>query len=124
MRVLKKILIVILPFILISESRSHGITEPQHGGIVKVVGDVSLELVKNGNHVKVYILDDVATDTSGMSGKLKVENDGGKNQYSLTPIKDSGLEALGVSIPSGSKVLAIIVKADGYSKIAGKFQIE
>ncbi|MDC0054268.1 hypothetical protein OAK05_08405 [Gammaproteobacteria bacterium] len=59
-----------------------------------------------------------------MSGKLKVENDGGKNQYSLTPIKDSGLEALGVSIPSGSKVLAIIVKADGYSKIAGKFQIE
>lgn len=124
MHALKKILIVILPFILISESRSHGITEPQHGGIVKVVGDVSLELVKNGNHVKVYILDDVATDTSGMSGKLKVENDGGKNQYSLTPIKDSGLEALGVSIPSGSKVLAIIVKADGYSKIAGKFQIE
>ena len=124
MRALKKILIVILPFRLISESRSHGITEPQHGGIVKVVGDVSLELVKNGNHVKVYILDDVATDTSGMSGKLKVENDGGKNQYSLTPIKDSGLEALGVSIPSGSKVLAIIVKADGYSKIAGKFQIE
>lgn len=124
MRVLKKILIVILPFILISESRSHGITEPQHGGIVKVVGDVSLELVNNGNDVKVYILDDVATDTSGMSGKLKVENDGGKNQYSLTPIKDSGLEALGVSIPSGSKVLAIIVKADGYSKIAGKFQIE
>tara|TARA_B110001450_G_scaffold164555_1_gene153429 strand:- start:22834 stop:23208 length:375 start_codon:yes stop_codon:yes gene_type:complete len=124
MRVLKKILIVILPFILISESRSHGITEPQHGGIVKVVGDVSLELVNNGNDVKVYILDDVATDTSGMSGKLKVENDAGKNQYSLTPIKDSGLEALGVSIPSGSKVLAIIVKADGYSKIAGKFQIE
>lgn len=124
MRALKKILIVILPFILISESRSHGITEPQHGGIVKVVGDVSLELVNNGNDVKVYILDDVATDTSGMSGKLKVENDAGKNQYSLTPIKDSGLEALGVSIPSGSKVLAIIVKADGYSKIAGKFQIE
>ncbi|MDG1783130.1 MAG: hypothetical protein P8H52_06010 [Porticoccaceae bacterium] len=124
MRALKKILIVILPFILISESRSHGITEPQHGGIVKVVGDVSLELVNNDNHVKVYILDDVATDTSGMSGKLKVENDEGKNQYSLTPIKDSGLEALGVSIPSGSKVLAIIVKADGYSKIAGKFQIE
>ena len=124
MRALKKILIVILPFILISESRSHGITEPLHGGIVKVVGDVSLELVNNDNHVKVYILDDVATDTSGMSGKLKVENDEGKNQYSLTPIKDSGLEALGVSIPSGSKVLAIIVKADGYSKIAGKFQIE
>ena len=124
MRALNKILIVILPFILISESRSHGITEPKHGGIVKVVGDVSLELVNNGNHVKVYILDDVATDTSGMSGKLKVENDEGKNQYSLTPIKDSGLEALGVSIPSGSKVLAIIVKADGYSKIAGKFQIE
>ncbi len=33
----------------------------------------------------------MAVDTSGMSGKLKVENSVGKNEYVLTPIEDSGL---------------------------------
>jgi len=124
MHTLIKTLIAIIPFVLAAQSHAHGITEPQHGGIVKVVGDISLELVNGEDRVRVYILDDVAVDTSGMSGKLKVENSDGKSQYALTPIEDSGLEARGASIPSGSKVLAIIVKADGYSKIAGKFQIE
>ena len=124
MRTLIKSLITIIPFVLTAQPHAHGITDPQHGGIVKVVGDVSLELVSGEDRVRVYILDDVAVDTNGMRGKLKVENSAGKSQYVLTPIEDSGLEAKGVSIPSGSKVLAIIVKADGYSKIAGKFLIK
>ncbi len=124
MRIQIKTLIAMISLVLTVQSHAHGITEPQHGGIVKVVGDVSIELVNGEDHVRVYILDDVAMDTSGMSGKLKVENSAGKSQYALTPIEDSGLEAKGASIPSGSTVLAIIVKADGYSKIAGKFQIE
>ena len=115
---------MMIPFVLAAHSHAHGITEPLHGGIVKVVGDISLELVIGEDSVRVYILDDVEVDTSGMSGKLKVENSTGKSQYALTPIEGSGMEAKGTSIPSGSKVLAIITKADGYSKIAGKFQVK
>lgn len=124
MRMLLKIFFTIIPLLLSLQSHAHGITDPQHGGIVKVIGDVSLELVRGPENVRVYILDDVMVDTSGMSGKLKVENSAGKSQYPLTPIENGGLEAQGAQIPSGSKVLAIIVKADGYSKIAGKFQIK
>ncbi len=124
MRTLMKTLIAMIPLILAVQSHAHGITEPQHGGIVKVVGDISLELVNGKDRVKLYILDDVAVDTSGMTGKLKVENSTGKSEHALTPMKDSGLVAEAVSIPSGSKVLAIITKADGYSKIAGKFQVD
>ncbi len=124
MRTLLKTLIAMLPLILALQAHGHGITEPRHGGIVKVVGDVSLELVKGDNKVKVYILDDEPVDTSGMSGKLKVEDSSGKSEYELEPIEDSGLVAEGASIAAGSEVLAIITKADGYSKIAGKFKVE
>jgi len=124
MRSLLKTLMAMMPLILVLQAHAHGITEPQHGGIVKVVGDISLELVAGENEVKIYILDDAPWDTSDMKGKLKVEDAGGKSEYELTPIGESGLRAGGVSLAAGSTVLAIITKADGYSKIAGKFEIE
>lgn len=124
MRNVLKILIAMIPLMVALQGHAHGITEPQHGGIVKVVGDISLELVNGDGQVEIYILDDEPWDTSGMSGKLKVETAGGKSEYTLIPIADSGLKAEGVSLGAGAKVLAIITKPDGYSKIAGKFEIE
>jgi len=117
-------LVAMISLLLSLQSHAHGITEPQHGGIVKVVGDISLELVKGDNQVEIYILDDSPWDTSGMSGKLKVETSEGKTEYQLIPIEGSGLKADGVNLSAGAKVLAIITKPDGYSKIAGKFEIE
>lgn len=116
--------LITLPLVLAGQGHAHGVTEPRHGGIVKVVGDVSLELVNGGGQVRVYILDDTAVDTSGMTGKIKVESSAGESEYVLTPIEDSGLMSKGASIPGGSEVLVVITKADGYSKIAGKFQVE
>lgn len=121
---LLKTLIAMVPLLAALHAHAHGITEPQHGGIVKVVGDISLELVAGNGQVEIYILDDAPWDTSGMSGKLKVETAEGKTEYELTPIDNSGLKAEGVSLAAGSRVLAIITKSDGYSKIAGKFEIE
>lgn len=117
-------IIAALPLLLAVHVYAHGITEPQHGGIVQVTGDVSLELVNGAEKVEIYILDDEPWDTTGMGGKLKVETAEGKSEYELTPIEGSGLRAEGVSLPSGAKVVVIITKADGYSKIAGKFDIQ
>lgn len=124
MHQLLKTMAAMIPLLMVLHAQAHGITEPQHGGIVKVVGDISLELVKHDNQVEIYILDDSPWDTSGMKGKLKVETAEGKTEYELTPIDGSGLKAEGVSLGSGAKVLAIITKPDGYSKIAGKFEVE
>jgi hypothetical protein len=124
MRTTLKALIMILPLLLVVHVNAHGITEPRHGGLVKVVGDVSLELVNGKDQVSVYILDDNAWDTSGMSGKIKVESSVGTSEFPLTPNDDSGFTSEGATIPAGSKVLVIITKADGYSKIAGRFEVE
>lgn len=124
MRVIVRTLLAAMSFFLIAQVHAHGITEPQHGGIVKVVGDVSLELVAGPGRVEVYILDDAPWDTAGMSGKLKVDGPEGKSEYELVPGGESGLVADGVSLAAGSTVLAIITRADGYSKIAGKFTLE
>ncbi len=116
--------VAMIPLLMVLHTQAHGITEPQHGGIVKVVGDISLEMVQGDNQVEIYILDDSPWDTSGMSGKLKVETAEGKREYELMPIDGSGLKAEGVSLTVGAKVLVIITKPDGYSKIAGKFETE
>jgi hypothetical protein len=124
MRATLRTLIAMIPLMLAIHVHAHGVTEPRHGGQVEVVGDVSLELVVAADQVSVYILDDAAVDTSGMSGKLKVENGSGTSEFPLTPIGDSGLVSKGATIPAGSKVLVIITKADGYSKIAGRFEVK
>lgn len=124
MRTLLKTLLLLIPLLLASHANAHGITEPRHGGLVKVVGDVSLELVNGEGAVSVYILDDNAWDTTGMSGRIKVEGSAGTSEFPLTPNADSGFTSKGATIPAGSKVLVIITKADGYSKIAGRFEVK
>ena len=124
MRTTLKALIMMLSLLLVAHVNAHGITEPRHGGLVKVVGDVSLELVTGKNRVSVFILDDDAWDTSGMRGKIRVESSAGTSEFPLTPNDDGGFTSEGVTIPAGSTVLVIITKADGYSKIAGRFEVE
>lgn len=119
-----KALVMMLPLLLAVHVYAHGITEPRHGGLVKVVGDVSLELVNAKDQVSVYILDDSPWDTSGMRGKIKVESSAGTSEFPLIPNDDSGFTSPGATIPAGSRVLVIITKADGYSKIAGRFEVE
>lgn len=119
-----KFLILALCLTPLTAVHSHGLTEPQHGGIIKVVGDVSMELVNGKDSVAVYILSDEGFDTTGATGKLKVENAQGELEHELVRVDDGGLVAKGVMVPSGSDVLAIITLADGYSKVAGKFNIE
>jgi hypothetical protein len=124
MKIILKSLFTLLLVLPALYAQAHGITEPQHGGIVKVVGDVSLELVLSGEGVAVYILDDEPWDIDGMTGKLKVESGAVKSEYELIPTPGGALSIEDVVIEKGSSVLVILTKADGYSKIAGKFSID
>jgi hypothetical protein len=93
---------------------AHGDVVPKHGGIVKVSKDLTFELVIGANAAVVYVEDHGrAVPTAGMSGRLTalqglktseaVLKSGGKNR----------LDAAGIAIASGSKVLAKITLPDG-----------
>lgn len=120
MNIITKLLVASCALFALSQAHSHAMTEPQHGGVLTTSGDWTFELVDTEKGVMVYLFDDtVPYDTTGMKGKLKVD-DGSVIDVSLMPAGDHSLVAEDVDIPSGSKVLIVVTLADGYTKVGGK----
>jgi hypothetical protein len=106
-------------------AHAHGSTKPQHGGVVQLVGETSVELVTRDDAAEVYVIydgEDVASD--GMSGKLSVDNAGAKSEAALQPAGGNKLEAKGVKTPSGSKVAVTLIDKQTAAKTTGRFTIE
>lgn len=104
---------------------SHGLSEPQHGGVLTVSGDWTFELVDTDKGVTVYVYDDtIPYETEGMTGKLKVTRNGEQSEAELTPAGAATLAAEDFDIPAGSSVLVVVTLADGYTKVGSKFSVE
>lgn len=98
-------------------ARAHGDPVPQHGGIVKVAKDITFELVVRPQGAEVY-LDDHGSPiaTANLSGKLTAVKGLSKSEAPLKPAGGNRLDASGITIESGAKVLASITSADGARK--------
>jgi hypothetical protein len=87
---------------------AHGGAKPQHGGIVQSGGDLSFELVAQGDKTALYIDDHgKPADASKMSGKLTVLNGADKSEAELKPAGGNKLEAA-TKLGSGAKVVATV----------------
>lgn len=85
--------------------QSHGSTEPQHGGIVRMVGETMIELVSVDGGADLYLREeDQPVPTGGMTGKVTVTIDGVKSEAGLSPAGDNKLQALGVKLSAPCKV--------------------
>ena len=101
----------------------HGSDEPQHGGIVQVVGDMSFELVNAPEGATVYMVEHgVDVDTSKLTGKIKIKSDPDAEDIVLTPAGGNMLKA-GQSLPAGGKVLVIVTLENGYSRLGANFTV-
>lgn len=88
---------------------AHGSAKAQHGGIVKEANDLSFELVSQPAGAAIFVVDhDAPADVSKMSGKLTVLNGTQKSEADLKPTGPDKLEATGVKVVAGSKVVATI----------------
>lgn len=93
---------------------AHGDAKPMHGGIVQVASDIQYELVPQPNGAALYVVDHgKPADASKMSGKLTVLNGTQKSEAALKPVGANKLEAGGVTLASGAKVVATIQRGDG-----------
>lgn len=102
---------------------AHGSTKPVHGGVVQMVGDTSFELVARPDGAEVYLIDDGDDMASeGLTGKLTIDNAGTKTEAALAPAGGNKLEAKGTKIPSGAKVVVLVVLKDA-SKLRATFTI-
>jgi hypothetical protein len=106
-------------------ARAHGGTQPEHGGIVQLVGDMSFELVPAADHVELWVEDDGEEVTSAdLAAKLTIADGGAKSEVALTPAGGNKFEGKGVKIGKGAKVTALLTLKDKQSKIAANFTIK
>lgn len=95
---------------------AHGDAKPMHGGIVQVAADVQYELVPHAGGAALYVIDHgKPMDASKMGGKITVLNGTQKAEAELKPAGGNKLEASGVSVAAGAKVVATVRAADGKS---------
>lgn len=88
---------------------AHGAAPAQHGGVVQSAADLSFELVATPDGAALYLEDhDAALQTAGLSGKLTVLNGADKSEAELKPAGGNKLEAKGVKLNKGAKVVAVL----------------
>ena len=92
---------------------AHGGAKPQHGGIVQAAGDLSFELVAQGETAALYVVDhDKPADVGGMSGKMTVLSGSTKAEAALKPAAGNRLEAA-AKLTAGAKVVALVTLPGG-----------
>jgi hypothetical protein len=91
---------------------AHGSAAPQHGGVVQTAADLSMELVATPGGALIYLVDhDSPFDASGISGKITVLNGTEKSEADLQPAGGNKLEAKGVKLGKGARVVAVLTIA-------------
>ncbi|CAN7766467.1 hypothetical protein LJR290_007317 [Variovorax sp. LjRoot290] len=113
LRLLAAAVVLTASTLSVNNAFAHGAAKPQYGGIVQSASDLSFELVAAGDGATIYVLDhEDEFDTAGTSGKLTVLNGAEKSEAALKPAGGNKLEAKGVKLGKGSKVVAALKTAD------------
>ena len=102
---------------------AHGTAAAKHGGVAQMASDLSFELVGRQDGAVIFIEDHgQPMSTTGMSGKLTVLNGTEKSEAPLVSVGEK-LEATGILIKSGSKVIAQI-KTSPQTTVSVRFSVK
>lgn len=116
-------LILTLGVTTFQAAHAHGDAEPKHGGVVQIASDLAFELVAQPEGAFLYIEDHgKAVPAAGLGGKLIVLNGASKAEAELKPAGDK-LEAKGVKVSSGSKVIGAVNTAD-HKTVTVRFSVK
>lgn len=120
---LKLSILFVFCLIMAGKVFAHGNTEPQHGGIVKVVGEYTFELVRQEKLIEVYVnYEGEEVKASDIHGILKIKRNKDKKKIPLQSGQNNRLFT-NQGISDGSTVLVMITLADGFSKIVAKYKL-
>jgi hypothetical protein len=87
---------------------AHESGKARHGGVLSTASDLNFELVAQNGNAVIYIDDHgKPMAPTGMKGKLTVLNGTEKSEAALVVAGDK-LEAQGVKLPKGAKVVAAL----------------
>jgi hypothetical protein len=102
----------------------HGNTKPQHGGVVQMVGETVFELVAKPEGAELYVVDDGEDiDSSKTSATMTIDAGGTKAEVVLLAAGSNKFVSKGTKLPSGAKVVVMLVDAN-QSKTTARFTIK
>jgi hypothetical protein len=102
----------------------HGDDAPKHGGLIRHANDITYELVSLPQGAQIYIEDHgKPVATAGMLGKLTVLQGAVKSEAVLKPGGPNRLDAAGIQIAKGARVLAVINAAGGKAPVIVRYQV-
>ena len=108
-----------------SAAYAHGGTVAEHGGVLKLVADTSLELVTKPAGVEVWVEEEgeeVASST--LTGKLVIVEKGATREVDLQPAAGNMLEAKGLKIGHGATVTVTVAGKGSHAKTTANFTIK
>ena len=90
---------------------AHGDAKARHGGVVAMASDLEFELVATAGGAAIYVEDHGKPMVpTGLSGKLTVLKGAEKTEAALA-VAGNRLEAQGIKLGPGSKVVAALTTA-------------
>ena len=93
-------------------AQADGVAKAKYGGVVQKANDITYELVAQADGAAIYVDDHgKPVAVTGASGKLTVLDGSTKSEAELKPVGDK-LEAKGIKLAPGSKVVAAVTTAD------------
>lgn len=105
---LKELLMAVAVAAGATAAMAHGGAKAKHGGVVATASDLGFELVGTPDGAVLYVEDHGKPITpTGMTGKLTVLDRGQKSEAPLAVAGDK-LEARGVKLAAGAKVVAAL----------------
>lgn len=106
---MKKLLLAAAAALALNTAWAHGPAPAKHGGIVRSASEVGFELVRQPDGALLYLDDhDAPIPSDNVRGKLTVLNGADKSEAELKPAGANRLEAKGVTLKPGAKVVATV----------------
>lgn len=109
MRKLLTVVVLGLSALSPNVAMAHGGAQAKHGGVVATASDLGFELVSTPDGAAIYVEDHgKPIAPTGLKGKLTALNGAEKSEADLVVAGDK-LEARGVKLAKGAKVVAALV---------------
>lgn len=104
---------------------AHGAHKAEHGGVVRIVGELVMELVVQADGVELYLKEEAdEVPSAGLGGTIVVTSEGQRAEGKLVPAGGNRLVAKGLKVPPGSRVAVQVTLEDGVSKVGTNFAIK
>ena len=116
--------VLALSLLFATTAFAHGNTKPLHGGELKMVGELTFELVNKAGVVELYVVDDGEdVDSAAATAKLIIASGGNKTEVALQSAGGNKFEAK-TKIASGAQVTVLYTDKTTQAKTTASFTIQ